>query len=110
MIREPAYLQDLIHEHTTGELLRSTLEASVPFRILELKQFGGPLERDFEEARAFAEVLGSEGDALLFRGHKKGDTARVMRGLIRALAVAAFAPGGVTAFGLHFEAVMEEQP
>lgn len=109
MTKEPTYKQVLIHEQTTGELLRCTLESTVPFRILELQQFGGPLERDWAEAQAFGDVLAFEGDALLFQGHRKGDTARVMRGLIRALAVAAFVPGGVTAFGLHFEAHGEKQ-
>lgn len=104
MSKEPTYKQAQIQEHITGTLLQSTLEATVPFRMLELCQWGGPTERDFEEARAFADVLALEGDAVLFKGHKKGDTARVMCGLIRALAVMAFVPGGVTAWGLHFEA------
>jgi hypothetical protein len=85
-------------------LLQSTLEASVPFRMLELRQWGGPTEHDWQEARDFAEILACEGDRLLFKGHKKGDTARMMRGLIRAIAVMAFVPGGVTAWGLHFDA------
>lgn len=104
MSKEPTYIQALAHEHTTGELLRCTLESSVPFRILELQRFGGPMERDWEEARAFADVLGSEGDGLLFKGHRKGDTARMMGKLIATMAVLAFAPGGITAFGLHFDA------
>src|SRR5262245_16521250 len=108
MPKEPTYLQGLIHEHITGELLRCTLEASVPFRMLDLAAQGGPTEADWAEARAFADVLAFEGDAVLFRGHKKGDTARVMRGLIRALAVMAFVPGGVSAWGLHFDAGMPD--
>ena len=92
------------HVNTTGELLRCTLEASVPIRMIELRDQGGPLDRDWDEARSFASVLACEGDGLLFKGHKKGDTARIMRGLIRALAVMAFVPGGVTAWGLHFDA------
>jgi len=102
--KEPAYIQGLLQQDITGTLLQSTLEASVPFRMLELRQWGGPTELDWQEARDFADVLAFEGDAVLFKGHKKGDTARVMRGLIRALAVMAFVPGGVTAWGLHFDA------
>jgi hypothetical protein len=103
-VKEPTYKQALIQEHTTGTLLQTTLEATVPFRMLELRQQGGPLDRDWQETRDFADVLATEGDAVLFKGHKKGDTARVMKGLIRALAVMAFVPGGVTAWGLHFDA------
>jgi len=103
-MKEPTYKRALIQEHITGTLLQSTLEVAVPFRMLELRQQGGPLERDWQEARDFAEVLATEGDAALFKGHKKGDTARVVKGLIRALAVMAFVPGGVTAWGLHFDA------
>ena len=104
-MREPTYKRALEQEHVTGELLRSTLEATVPFRILELQQQGGPLARDWQETRDFAETLATEGDAVLFKGHKRGDTARVMKGLIRALAVMAFVPGGVRAWGLHFDAL-----
>jgi hypothetical protein len=103
-MKEPTYKQGLLQEHITDTLLQTTLEATVPFRMLELRQWGGPTEGDWEEARAFADVLAFEGDALLFKGHKQDDTARVMRGLIRALAVMAFVPGGVTAWGLHFDA------
>lgn len=104
MSKEPTYKQALIHEHINGELLRCTLEASVPFRMLELRAQGGPTKAEWEETRAFADVLGSEGDNLLYLSKKKGETARLMRGLIRAMAVMAFVPGGVTAWGLHFDA------
>lgn len=108
MTKEPAYIQADRQINTNGELLRCTLEMSVPFRMLELTQQGGPLERDWQEARAFGDIAAYEGDNLLFKGHKKGDTARVMAGLIRALAVMAFVPGGVTAWGLHFDAGMPD--
>lgn len=108
MTREPTYKQDLIHEHITGELICCTLAASVPFRILELERRGGPTESEWEETRAFAWVLGPQGDNLLYRSGKKGETARLMADLIYAIAVLAFAPGGVTTFGLHFDAGMPD--
>lgn len=103
MSEDPGYIRADRQMATNGELLRCTLEISVPFRMLELNQQGGPRERDWQEAIAFGDIAAYEGDNLLFKGHKKGDTARVMTGLIRALAVMAFVPGGVTAWGLHFD-------
>jgi len=100
---EPRHLADLAQIHITNELLCQTLEASVPFRILELHRQGGPTQTDWDEAIAFGERLAYEGDALLYQG-SKGQTASMAAGLIRALAVAAFLPGGVTIAGLCFAA------
>jgi len=109
MPKELGYLADLRQTGTKGELLCATLEASVPFRMLELMQQGGPFDWEWEAARAFADVLGSEGDALLFKGFRKGDTARMMHRLIATLAVMAFVPGGITAWGLHFDAGIPDE-
>jgi len=105
---EPTYKKALIQEQVTSTLLCATLEATVPFRILELRARGGPTDREWEEIRAFADVLACEGDAVLYKGHKKGDTARMVSRLIRTLAVMAFVPGGVTAWGLHFDARLHD--
>lgn len=100
----PTYLAELAREHTTGELFRAALEAGVPLAMHELERQGGPLERDYEQARAFGVTIATEGADILFRSKKRGVTANLMTRLIRALAVLAYAPGGVTVVGLHFDA------
>ena len=86
-----------------SELFRLTLEVGVPIRAAELQYHGGPSKLDLEEARAFADVLAEKGDILQFRGGKKGEAGEIMGGLIRAVAVLAFCPGGIKLFGAHFE-------
>jgi hypothetical protein len=88
------------------ELIRLTLETGVPFAIHDLQKQGGPDEWHFGEARAFAWDMGAHGDALLYR--MKGETARMMDRLIECIAILAFLPGGITTFGLHFEAKESE--
>jgi hypothetical protein len=90
-------------ENIDSDLMRLTLELGVPVRALELMHHGGPSRFDFDEARAFADVLAEKGDILQFRGGKKGEAGEIMGGLIRAVAVMAFVPGGVTVFGAHFQ-------
>lgn len=100
----PAYLADLTREITTESLLRDALAAGVPLAMADLEKTGGPLERDIDEARAFGETIATEGADILFRSRKRGVTAALVTRLIRALAVLAFSPGGVTVAGLYFDA------
>lgn len=90
----------------TLELIQLTLECSVPFIIHDLRKLGGPDEYQLEEARAFTTTLGSQGEAILYR--VKGKTAEMMDRLIECIAILAFCPGGITTFGLHFEARRKE--
>lgn len=103
-MKEPAYKQVLAQESITGTLIQSTLEIAVPFRMLELHQRGGPSDLDWEETRAFGDVLPYAGDNLIYKSGKRGETARLMSDTIRAVAVLAFVPGGITIYGLHFDA------
>jgi hypothetical protein len=104
MSETPTFVIDLAHEGTTGELFRAALEIGVPLALQDLERRGGPLEHDYEEVRAFAETIATEGADILFRSKKRGVTARLMAQLIRAVAVLAYAPGGVTVARLHFDA------
>lgn len=88
------------------------LECMVPLRILEIERAGGPTEREWEAAREFGSAVGEKGDLLLF-GPAPGQSglraARHERGallgrLAEVVACAAFLPGGITVFGLHFDA------
>ena len=84
-------------------LIGLTLQTGVPLRIMEMEARGGPSDLDLNFAREYSSVLGSKGDVLLFGSKKKGECAELMNGLIRAVAVLAFCPGGVRLFGSHFE-------
>ena len=92
---------------TTEDKLKIALSAAVPLCIREMKKVS------WEERMAMrpecAKIIGEKGADLFYMGHKPGDTARAFGAVARAIAVLSFAPGGVTAFGLHFE-TKEEPP
>jgi hypothetical protein len=88
----------------TADLIRCTLQTGVPFRMLDIQQRGGPTDTDWGWARSFAQALGEKGDILLYRSHKKGETGHIMEQFINAVALLAFCPGGITIYGLHFDA------
>jgi hypothetical protein len=89
----------------TGSLLIDALAAAVPLRIAELKERGGPSSQDYDWVRSVVpDLLGSEGDCLMFHSRERGQTAKVFNALARGLAVMAFCPGGVRWCGEHWEA------
>jgi hypothetical protein len=85
-------------------LLADTLAIAVPLWLRRWRMVGGPADSDWEWAQEFAWVLGSEGDKLLFKGEKKGQTAKLFNDLACAISIMAYAPGGCTVFGRHWEA------
>jgi hypothetical protein len=89
-------------------LLQTFLSAAVPLRIMEFQN------RSWEELKPLAleasQVIAEKGDRILYRGQKKGETAKAVNKLAEGLAIMSFAPGGVKAFGLHFEAKHPEVP
>lgn len=84
--------------------LSTAMGAAVPLWIMQMQEHGGPSEEDLKYAQETSSILGSEGDKLLFRGKKKGETARIFNRTAKAIAVLSFCPGGITIFGQHFEA------
>lgn len=88
---------------TSDLLLRLTIGVAVPLLIADLKRIGGPTEYNMEQVRSYSHILGAEGDTILYKSNKKGQTARNTNILCEALAVLSFCPGGVTFAGLHFE-------
>lgn len=90
--------------NATQFLIATHLSATVPFLIWELKAKGGPSEQDYDRVRPYALEFGAHGDNLLFQSKKRGETADVMNKLVEAMAVMAFVPGGVKAFGLYYNA------
>lgn len=95
------------HDAHIAGLLGTSLSVAVPLQIFEFYEHGGPTVVEVEEARAFGRVLAEQGDNLLFRSKKQGETADLFSGLASALAVLAFQPDGVPPlFGGHrFDAV-----
>src|SRR5436309_12917996 len=87
-------------------LLRDTLMACVPLAILELSARGGPNDYDWELAHQIGYDIGTFGDLLIFppaSQRQVGKAADLVSGLIRAIAVMAFAPGGCDVLGQHWE-------
>jgi hypothetical protein len=109
-----------MNDEVAGSPLAIALSAAVPLHIFELEARGGPTPDDLERTRGFADVLAEKGDILQFtsprrkagKGKKAGGetdrdrmgTADVFNGLARAIAVMAYCPGGVKAFGSHWKA------
>lgn len=91
-----------------SQLLAIGLSAAIPLRIAELKAKGGPDDDDYERARQYSRTLAERGDVLMFRGGKPGEAAELFNRLAEAVAVMAFAPGGITLFGDHWEAKVDD--
>lgn len=80
------------------DLLRTSLQAAVPLWIMEVRPW--TWERRLEEAKRCSDVVGAHGDDLLFGGRHCADA---FNALARGAAIMAYAPGGVTVFGDHYE-------
>lgn len=90
-------------------LLPIHLQAFVPLEILNLQRHGGPTDWHFAEAqRRMASLREPEASEALYFAIK-GKTSKAMTILVECLAVLAFMPGGVKAFGCHFSAVEREE-
>jgi hypothetical protein len=48
-------------------------------------------------------MVAHHGDNILYRSKKKGESAKAFNALAKGLACLAFAPGGVNAFGGHWQ-------
>lgn len=85
-------------------LAQSCLAVSVPLRILEMKEKGGPDEEDLRKAAEFNDTDKFHHEYLMFRSPREGETAAVFNRLAHVIACLAFAPGGVNTFGTHWDA------
>lgn len=77
-----------------------TLQFLIPLRLLAYRRQGGPTDSDWERARSYP--LWTRGDEVQFRGETPA--RELVAQLADALAVLAHQPGGVRAFGHHWEA------
>ena len=87
----------------SGNHLSVALSVAVPLYIIQLEQAGGPSEGDISSLSALSRVLAERGDVLLYGGKKQGEAAAIFNQLAKSVAVMAFAPGGITVFGQHYE-------
>lgn len=81
-------------------ILIDFLMLAVPLQIMRIKSGEVPLITPRPD---LSTILGEKGDVLLYGGNGAG---KAVTALVEAVATLAFAPGGVTAFGLHFEEAM----
>lgn len=89
----------------TTALLQAALSAAVPLYIVEMRSWDW--KRISETAQRCAQVVAEKGDIILYRSAVPGETAKAFNALARGIACLSFSPGGVTAFGLHFDAKFE---
>jgi hypothetical protein len=102
-------------ENETESLLRTSLSFAVPLWVERYRNEKRTLKQVLEQARHAGELVAEQGDALMFRTkpkdhplrdqgiHHTAGTAAVFNALAAGLAAASFIPGGVNAFGAHFE-------
>ena len=87
-----------------NSLLETMLPPAVYLRLVEMEKLGGPTPEDMRKVQETADMLGEHGDILLHGGGKEGQCADLFNRTAHAIAVLAFAPGGVELFGTRFEA------
>ena len=87
-----------------SELLDVALQAAVPLRIRELRK--QPLSSVLNQKRLkeLGDVIAYRGDNIMFGSKKAGQAEDAFNKLAEALARLAFAQGGVTFNGVHYEA------
>jgi hypothetical protein len=79
-----------------------SLEVAVPLWVERIRMRGQTIPSDSARERMIR-TIAEHGDDILFRSTKTGATAAAFNDLAEALAYLSFCPGGVKAFGLHFE-------
>lgn len=90
----------------SGALLKTMLPMAV---MLNIREFQNRPWSELQQIATYAsQYVAEKGDNILFKSAKKGDTAKAFNELAKGVAVLAFAPGGVTLFGQHFEATHPE--
>lgn len=101
---ELASIAATVSEPLKLELIRLTLASAVEIELAHLRRTGGPTEYAMDAAHEFI-AHQRLGEAILYA--TKNETREQMRVLCEITAILAFCPGGVTLFGLHFEAKCE---
>lgn len=90
-------------EQRTAARLRAHLQTHVPPLMQYYQRKGGPSERDFIRIRPFGQYIAEHGDIILFPTGSGSDEEGLAK-IVEGVAILAFAPGGITLLGLHFDA------
>jgi hypothetical protein len=85
------------------ELLQLSLSVAVPIVIEEVASWSP--ERRITYCQENVDVITGQGDNLMYKSKKKGETAKVFNVLARCLACLAFQPDGVDFDGMHWDAL-----
>jgi hypothetical protein len=80
------------------------LSAAVPRRIDQLKLRGGPTDEDRARVSEVSARLADKAHVLMHGGGEVGEAGALFDELVDALAVMAFAPGGISFLGTRWEA------
>lgn len=91
-----------IEERAPNDVMLATLEVAVPLWQMRVRTWSE--DQRIERGRIVGYIVAEHGDNIMFRGPKKGDTARAFNAMAEGLAIASFSPGGVTFCGRHWEA------
>lgn len=83
-------------------LLTSTLAVAVPMWVERIQHYTD--EQRTARAHELGQVIAEHGDLILYRSKRRGESARNFNALAEGLACLAYAPGGVTFAGSHWEA------
>jgi hypothetical protein len=92
-----------LEEQMTSTLLKQLqplLTEAVRLRAATMSEAGGPGTQELQQVDALSQAIG---DAPLFMSKKDHKAAHQFNALAEVLAILSFCPGGVHAFGLHFE-------
>jgi hypothetical protein len=87
-----------------GNILPLMLDAAVPLWVFEFQKLTVD-ERQEKIKECEKDDLCLRLEYVLHRGPKEGDSARAFNDLAKAIALLSFCPGGVNAFGRHWDAL-----
>lgn len=82
--------------------ITTMLAAAVPLRISDLANDPDLPTTMRQRAGDLSRLIAEKGDVLLYGSKKKGETAALFNETVDAIAMLAFAPGGIKVFGMHF--------
>ena len=97
-----------LRDDPNARRLRTLLQKCVPPRIRDHLRKGGPTPVDIERIRGYTRDIASFGDLILYPDGT-GREQPYLAELVEAVALLAFAPGGITVMGLDFDATIIAQ-
>ncbi len=85
------------------DLLLTTLELAVPLWFIEFQENSELYKKQEDRFYSTVDIITTQGDILLFKSSRKGESAKVFNELAFAIAWAAFyIPNGIHFLGKHW--------